>query len=45
MLTKEQIIAKLDGALPAHLPAREGEPVVLPTEVVIGALALLEASR
>lgn len=41
MLTKDQVIAALDAALPAHEAPREGVPVVLPTEVVIAAAALL----
>jgi hypothetical protein len=38
----DDVIAALEGALPANEPAREGVPVVLPTEVVIEAIAWLE---
>ncbi len=37
------IIAALEGALPATDMPREGDPVVVPTEVVIATLAMLES--
>lgn len=36
------IIAALESALPATAMPREGEPLTVPTEVVIAALAMLE---
>jgi hypothetical protein len=41
----DDVIAALEGALPANEPAREGVPVVLPTEVVVNALVALDLLR
>jgi hypothetical protein len=41
MLTKDQVIAALEAALPASVPARETDPVAIPTGAVIAALELL----
>jgi hypothetical protein len=37
------VIAALDAALPATIIPREGDPVVISTELVLATLAVLEA--
>jgi hypothetical protein len=41
-MTTTELITALEGALPANEAPREGVPVVLPTEVVVAALAWME---
>jgi hypothetical protein len=41
-MTPTELITALESALPANEAPREGVPVVLPTEVVVAVLAVLE---
>jgi hypothetical protein len=43
MLTPDQIIAALEGALPDKGPLREQDPVVIPTGVIVAAIEALGA--